>query len=251
MKFFSIDSPFMVFMNKVANMIILNLLTIFCCLPIFTAGAAITALYYVTLKMARGEDPYIIRNYFKSFAQNFKQATIIWLMILVVGVALFFDWKILASMALTGTAERVLKGILIAVILVLVVETIYVFPVLSRFDNTIKVTIRNALLMAVASLPRTVLILLIHLVPAGMILASDSMTPVVLLVGIPLVAYLCSMNYIKIFKPFEPAEEVVVSDEYELPPFMMEEMEAETAAAGEISENAEAAQAVTDGNDGN
>ena len=237
MKFFSIDSPLMVFLNKVANLMILNLLTIFCCLPIITGGAAFTALYYVTLKMARGEDPYIIRNYFKSFIQNFKQATIIWIMMLVVGVALFFDWKILRSMELTGATGKILNGILIACILVLFVVSIYVFPVLARFENTVKITIRNALLMAIASLPRTVLMILIYMIPVGMILVSDNMTPVVMLVGIPLVAYLCSVNFVKIFKPYEPEEEKMpAEDEYELPPFMMEELEANAAAQAESTE---------------
>lgn len=62
MKLFNLDSPVMVFLSKVANLMILNVLTIICCIPIFTAGAAITALYYVTIKMARGDDPYIIKD---------------------------------------------------------------------------------------------------------------------------------------------------------------------------------------------
>ena len=53
MKLFNLDSPVMVFLSKVANLMILNVLTIICCIPIFTAGAAITALYYVTIKMAK------------------------------------------------------------------------------------------------------------------------------------------------------------------------------------------------------
>ena len=57
MKLFNLDSPVMVFLSKVANLMILNVLTIICCIPIFTAGAAITALYYVTIQMARGDDP--------------------------------------------------------------------------------------------------------------------------------------------------------------------------------------------------
>ena len=63
MKLFNLDSPVMVFLSKVANLMILNVLTIICCIPIFTAGAAITALYYVTIKMARGDDPYICLLY--------------------------------------------------------------------------------------------------------------------------------------------------------------------------------------------
>lgn len=231
MKFFSLDSPVMVFLTKAANLMILNLLVIMCSIPIVTAGAAITAMYYVTLKMARGEDPYIVKNFFKSFVQNFRQATVMWIGFLVVGVALFFDWKILESMAIAGTLGKVVNGILIAIILIVLVAAIYVFPVLSRFDNTIKLTITNSLRMSIINIPRTVLMVLIHLIPFAMILISDAMTPVVLMLGIPLVAYLCSMNFVKIFKPFEPEEAPMpAEDEYEPLPFMVEEYEASKAA---------------------
>ena len=242
MKIFNLDSPVMVFLTKMANLMILNLLTILCCIPIITGGAAITALYYVTLKMARGEDPYIVKSYFKSFAQNFKQATVIWIGVLLVAVALFMDWKILEMYELTGILGKILYGILIAVIIIVMVTAIYVFPVLSRFENTIRVTVKNARLMSILNIPRSVLMVLIHLLPVGMILVSDSMTPVVLMLGIPLVAYLCSMNFVKIFKPFEPeAEAAPAEDEYELPPFMMEEESTVENAqlAAETAENAE------------
>ena len=57
MKLFNLDSPVMVFLSKVANLMILNVLTIICCIPIFTAGAAITALYYVTCLLYTSPSP--------------------------------------------------------------------------------------------------------------------------------------------------------------------------------------------------
>ena len=70
-------------MGRVADLIILNLIFIVCCIPIVTIGPALTALYYMTLKMARNEETYIIRGFFKSFKENFRQAIVIWLIILV------------------------------------------------------------------------------------------------------------------------------------------------------------------------
>ena len=75
-RIFSLDSPLFSFLNKVADLILLNILTMICCLPIITIGASMTALHYVVLKMVRDEESYIVRSYFKSFRQNFKQATI-------------------------------------------------------------------------------------------------------------------------------------------------------------------------------
>ena len=76
-RFFNMDNKFFVFMGKIADLCMLNLLCIICCIPIVTAGASLTALYYVTMKMVRNEEAYIFRSFFRSFKQNFKQATVI------------------------------------------------------------------------------------------------------------------------------------------------------------------------------
>ena len=81
-------------MGRVADLLLLNFLCILCCIPIVTAGASITALYYVTLKMARDEESYIVRSFFRSFKQNFKQATIINIIMLLTAAVLFIDLRI-------------------------------------------------------------------------------------------------------------------------------------------------------------
>lgn len=229
MKFFSLDSPVMAFLTKVANLMILNFLAIICCIPIVTGGASITAMYYVTLKMARGEDPYIARNFFKSFKDNFKQATPIWIVLLVAVYALYMDWQIVEN-AMSGTTQTVIRILLLVVIVVVAIVALYVFPVLSRFDNTIKATIKNALLMGIINLPKTVWMLLIHLLPVVAILISDNMVPVVFMLGLSTIAYLCSRTFVKIFKKYEPEEEVVDSDEYVPLSFMVEEEQARKEA---------------------
>ncbi len=94
-KFFDIDSPFIQFLNRVADLMILNFLVMICCLPIFTIGASYTAMHYVLLKMVRKEEGYLIRGFFKSFKQNFKQATLIWLGMLVLIAFFGVDFCIL------------------------------------------------------------------------------------------------------------------------------------------------------------
>ena len=91
--FFNMDSPIMRFLSRVCDLIILNLLAIACCIPIVTAGASITALFSVTLKMVKGEESYIFKGFFKGFKENFKQSTIIWLILLVLGLFLFIDYR--------------------------------------------------------------------------------------------------------------------------------------------------------------
>lgn len=66
-RLFNMDNKFFTVMGRVADLIMLNVVFLICCLPIVTIGASLTALHYVTLKMARNEESYIIRSFFKSF----------------------------------------------------------------------------------------------------------------------------------------------------------------------------------------
>lgn len=91
--FFNMDSPVMRFLSRLCDLMILNILCLICCIPIVTIGASITALYSVTLKMVKGEDSYIAKGFFKGFRQNFKISTIIWLILLVIGALLAFDFR--------------------------------------------------------------------------------------------------------------------------------------------------------------
>ena len=88
---FNYDNPVWRFIGKLGDLIILNVLWLITSIPIVTIGASTTALYYVTLKLVRDEDGYTIRSFFKSFKENFKQSTIIWLIMLAVGLLIGFD----------------------------------------------------------------------------------------------------------------------------------------------------------------
>lgn len=146
-RFFNLDSPLMTFLSKMADLMILNLLTLLCCLPIITAGDAMTALYYMTIKMVKNEECYIVKGYFKSFKENFKQATIIWLIALVVGIIFAGDFMILRNS--TVSFGKVIMVLITIVAVIYLFTMIYIFPVLSRFENTVKNTIRNSFLMSV------------------------------------------------------------------------------------------------------
>ena len=94
-KIFDMDSPVMRFLNRVADLLMLNILMIFCCIPVITIGASFTAMHYVILKMVRGEEGYLFRGFFKSFVRNFKQATLIWLIMLLAMAVVIGDSLIL------------------------------------------------------------------------------------------------------------------------------------------------------------
>lgn len=155
-KLFRMDSPLMRFLTKIADLMVLNILFCVTSIPLITIGASWTALYSVTLKMVRDEEGSVSRSYFQSFRQNFRQATLLWLGVLVVLALLVLDIRVLNGMA-GGTAPGLLRvGVEILALLGIMVLQ-YLFPSLARFEASLADTLKNACMMALAHLPKTAL----------------------------------------------------------------------------------------------
>ncbi len=162
---FNLDNPVMVFLRKVADLLIVNLLWMVCSIPIITIGASTTAMYYVCFKIVNGDEPYICKSFFKSFKENFKQSTIIWLLFLVAVVFLAFDIYSVTSMSLYGsTMGTVLLCIFVFTAIVVVSMFIYVFALQSRFENTIKNTLKNAAIFGLSYYGYTMVMVVVDVV---------------------------------------------------------------------------------------
>ena len=150
------DSPLMRFLTKIADLMVLNILFCVTSIPLITIGASWTALYSVTLKMVRDEEGSVSRSYFRSFRQNFRQATLLWLGVLVVLALLVLDIRVLNGMS-EGTAPGLFRvGVEILALLGIMVLQ-YLFPSLARFEASLADTLKNACMMALAHLPKTAL----------------------------------------------------------------------------------------------
>ncbi|MBD5449480.1 MAG: DUF624 domain-containing protein [Lachnospiraceae bacterium] len=204
-KFFDLDSPVMRLLNRVGDLLILNILMIICCIPVITAGAAFTAMHYVILKMIRGEEGYLIKGFFKSFVRNIKQATLIWLLMLLVIVVYVGDSLIFKYSEVTFPKPLVITVVAVGAILLMI--SMYVFPLLARFDNTIRNTIKNAALLAFANLPKTLLMALFYALPLIIGYFSTYSYIFIFMFGISLPAYGAAWLYSGIFKKFEPEAE--------------------------------------------
>lgn len=209
-RLFNMDNKFFTFMGKVADLIILNLICVLCCLPIVTIGPSLTALHYVTMKMVRNEESYIVKNFFKSFKENFKQATIINLIMLVVGIMLFLDINIVKRMS--GKLYSGLFVVFIAFLLLYMLVFLYIYPVLAKFYNTIKHTFINAFLMSIRHLPYTFVMLVITLLPIGIFFIpslqlQSTCLMLLLIMGPAVIAYLNGHFLVRIFDNYIPKEE--------------------------------------------
>jgi uncharacterized membrane protein YesL len=159
---FSPDSKFMEIFGRITDLILLNLLFIITCLPVFTIGAASAALYTLCFRLMREEYSGIVKSYFRAFRDNFKPATAVWGILLAAAVPAVY------YLSLTTRMEGILaySGFIFLLILILVLMTgSYVFPWISQFENTPVQSLKNALILSISRLPRTFCILVINLIP--------------------------------------------------------------------------------------
>lgn len=159
---FRMDSPLMRGLSRLADLMMLNVLAVVCSLPVVTLGASASALYYAVGHLQQ-EEGTPLRDFFKSFRQNFVQATILWLILLVSGVALVFAMLYYLSAQLTGGAVLLMLTCLVSLIWGLVFT--WAFPLQAKFVNTVRGTLNNALLLSVAYLPRTFAAMVLNAVP--------------------------------------------------------------------------------------
>ena len=183
MKFFSVDSPLYRFLSRVLVILKLNFLWILGSLPVFTIGASTTALYYTVHKSIRGDRGYTTRTFFGAFRDNFKAATLPYLIWLAVMIILGCDAYITYQVLKTGSMKGACFYFFLTMIAVAIMWSAFLFPYIARFENTVKQTLKNAFLLMIRHLPWALLLLVILIASA----LSIYIIPV-LLVVIPAVA---------------------------------------------------------------
>lgn len=213
MQLFKIDGPVFRFLETVANLIILNILFLICSIPIVTIGPALTATYYVTLKIIRGEEIGITKNFFHSFRENFKQGLVLGVGVILLAALLLLDIHALVYLI---TIPKAIADILLfavgLILLVLVLIAVYIFAVLAQFDNKTSELIKWSAIIAVRHFPITLLSVAMAAVPVIFFcffpgIFVQTIMPIMLLMGFSGIAYLQSYFYVRVFAYYIPAEE--------------------------------------------
>lgn len=199
---FNLDSKLMQTMNKFADIMILNVLTLICCIPIITIGPAITAMHYVLLKLYRNEDGYLLRNYFKSFKENFIQSMILGLIYIVIAVILVIDiWYIRNA----ANVNMVIEIVVVVAAVLSAFSYVWVFPMQCRYENKIRTTVKNSFIVGALNFTKSIMMILISFAPI-LVLMWNAAVPVVFLLGIALPGYVQAMLYSKVFDKMEGIE---------------------------------------------
>ncbi len=231
--FFSMDSPFVRLMSKIADFMVLNLLFVICSLPIVTMGAAITAMYDVLTRMDTKKEVPAASGFIKSFNANFKKSTKLWLIVLAGVAFLCFDiYLMMVKVPAKLTVQVTLIIIFLVILLVWIMAAGYAFVLQARMENPLGRTIKMSFaLTLVHLLPNSLFTAIINLVPVIVLLGFTQLFfaffPVWIFGGIPLLAFVNSKIYMRIlkkyvpelrdeeeeFKPLELKEEVEVEEE--------------------------------------
>lgn len=136
---------------KIWDLLILNLCFLAGCLPVFTIGTSLTAMFAVNLKAVRKEEGSVFAEYWKAFKANFGQGTKLWGLMALLGVVFVVDFWALGM--LDGAAAWVLKAMLGAMLLVYLAVFPWIFGYNARFADNMKTVLKNALILCGANLP--------------------------------------------------------------------------------------------------
>ena len=206
--FFNPDGSVMKALSRIADLAILNILWLLCCVPVVTAGAATTALFSLCLKMTKNKEGYLIRSYVKAFKENFKTSTIIWLIAFVILLILGVDFRIMCYW------EHYLRYpmlvLIIFALLLVVFVLLYVFALISKFENTLLEHIKNAFFMSIRHFPATVLLVAIlglQIYTCIFVLLNDQYLPLGIMFGGSAFVYLMSYIHQKVFLNYAQEEE--------------------------------------------
>lgn len=167
---FSPDSKFMRAMSRLADLMLLNVCFLISCLPVVTIGAAQTALYAVLFRLGPDmDDAGTIKSYFRAFRENFKRATVLWLIIALCGATAAANTYIFYVMP--GSIRWAFVAFAILFVLLWLLFG-YAFPLASQFDNGPVSTLKNALVLSLGYLPRSVVVAALNALPWALLLGD-------------------------------------------------------------------------------
>lgn len=221
---FNFEGPLWQFLAKLGDMIILHVLWGICSLPVVTFGAATTAAHYVALKLVKDEGGTVWSMFFKSFRLNLKQGCLAGVIDLLVGAFLFLDLYLCLYRMEAGETFRMLMLAALGFLLLLYfIENMYFWPVLARFDNTLKQTAVNAFMMAFSNMKTTVYLVIQNVILLGMLVGSVAYVPQIavlfMIFGAPLFMVLNCMQIRYVLERYmperSPVDKVAVDEEHQ------------------------------------
>ncbi|MFR8171682.1 MAG: YesL family protein [Marvinbryantia sp.] len=204
MNIFSFNSWLSRFLYLVADIVLLHILWIICSLPIVTIGASTTALYSSCMKRIRRDEGYITGNFFRAFKSNFRQSTLIWLLLLAVGGILYMDLWI--GLSVEGVLGKIMLVSCSMLLIPFFCTVLYIFPVQAKFENRILDNLKNAFLMSLSNFQWTLFLAFILATFVLLTLVFPPFMGLMLIAGAGIFGYLTSCVFVYVFRKYLPDE---------------------------------------------
>lgn len=171
---FNLDGPLMQMLTRIGDMILLNVLFLICCVPVVTAGASIAAMHKMMQEIVYETDSSTIKGFFRAFKANFKQATILWIIVLVIILSLACDVLLIVTYFSGSESVKWMFGLLAVLAVLVCCVVAYMIPLLVRYENSLREHLTNAAVLAIIKLPRTIGLVVLNLLPVILFALSVS-----------------------------------------------------------------------------
>ena len=205
-----LDGPLVRALSDLNTLVILNILTALFCIPVITAGASVAAMHYVIMEMFENRGSGVAREFWKRFKENLRNATPVWLILLAAAVFIYVDCRIIMGGQM-GLPRAMLVPLYIGAFIEASIA-VYAFPLTARFVYSTGATFKNSAILAVANFPRTVLMVLYHVIMPYLLFNVSRLLPLFFLVGISLPAYFSALLYMPVIRKMigepEPDEDM-------------------------------------------
>lgn len=197
--FFDTEGPFFRTLEYISNLFFLNVVTVLLCFPVITAGASVTAMHYVLMQMAEEKEGHVIKTFWAQFKSNFRTSTPPWLILLLIGLLFYGDYRLVMNEEY-GLPRAFL---VVAIIGLAVVYAIFlwIFPYLARFSNSTGGALKNAAILAIGSLPRTLAMMGITAAFIFLFTQVTRLLPLFFVCGLSLPSYFDTLLYYPVLKP--------------------------------------------------
>ena len=200
---FNPDSGLMITMSRITDFIFLSMFWLVGCIPVVTIGASFAALYDASFRAFRKNEKNSWQRFFGVFKKNWKAGILPSILFVAVTAGLVKGCITLWNLAVAGALSWTLfaAGAFVAVVLLGILSVL--FPVLSRFENSLGGLLKNTLLLGLANLPRTVALGILNAI--AVMLCLKLVIPLFFLPS--LTALLGSRLLEPMFKPYMPEDE--------------------------------------------
>jgi uncharacterized membrane protein YesL len=156
MKFFSTNSPLYLFLCRLWDILQVNFFWLLGCIPIVTIGASTATAFKVCLYLAEEREGYIYKEYWEGFKENWKQGTALEIVVFVCVYAIYMDLQLYHAVSGNPAwllALAIVSGFLFFLCL------IYTFPLIARYENTLRGTLKNSMMISRRYFGRTMAML--------------------------------------------------------------------------------------------